>query len=402
MNTGNESQFHNRAAKEIEPLSLLIALARHKRLLLGLPMSAAVAAIVVTLLMPNVFTATARILPPQSNASSAAGLLGQLAAISGAGGIIPAVKNPIEIYVGMLKSRTIADRLIERFNLMDLYRTETLVETRLALSDVTVITPGKDGIITIEVDDEDPKRAAEIANAYVIELEKLNETLALTEASQRRLFFEKQLKQAKETLASAEIELKKTQEKTGLIKLDDQGRAIIEAVAQLKAQVFAKEVQLGALKSFATERNPELIRAQEELQALRTQLRKMERDKVAGEGEVLLPTGRVPEAGLEYIRRLRDVKYHETLFELVAKQYELARLDEAKEASVIQVVDKAVMLDRKSKPKRALIILLTGVVAGLLAILIALIREAYDGIASNPEQAKRLEILKQHLWRRSA
>jgi uncharacterized protein involved in exopolysaccharide biosynthesis len=285
---------------------------------------------------------------------------------------------------------------------MELYDTETLVETRLALGEVTFITQGKDGIITIEVDDKDPKRAAEIANSYVKELEVLNDALALTEASQRRLFFEKQLRQAKENLASAEVELKKTQEKTGLIKLDDQGRAIIEAVAQLKAQVSAKEVYVGAMRSFATERNPELIRAQEELAALRIQLRKMERDKVAGDGEILLPTGRVPEAGLEYVRSLRDVKYYETLFDLVAKQYELARLDEAKEASVIQVVDAAVPPDRKSKPKRALIVLLAAMLAGLICVIGVLAKEAYEQASKNPLAAERIEILKRHLRRWSA
>jgi tyrosine-protein kinase Etk/Wzc len=343
--------------------------------------------------MPNIYMATARILPPQQSHSTAAVLLGQLAGLAPTGSI-PGLKNPSDLYVGLLKSRTVADRLIERFELKEYFEEDTLLETRLALARVTSISSGKDGIISINVEDELPTRAAALANAYIEELEVLNGSLALTEASQRRLFFEKQLNQAKDSLASSEIELKRTQEQTGLIKLDDQGRAIIEAVAALRAQVAAKEVQIGAMKSFATENNPDLARTQRELSGLQAQLRKMERDKLSGDGDILVPTGRVPEAGLEYIRKFRDVKYNETLFELVAKQYELARLDEAKDTSLIQVVDKAVAPDKKSRPKRALICAIVTILAGFLAILWAYQREAHA--QGGADRLRRVALLKRY------
>lgn len=398
----SQAQVRRADSDDVDVLGLLIVFAKHKKLVLGLPAVVAVLAAVISLLMPNIYTATARLLPPQQGQSAAAAILGQLASLGSAATAVPGLKNPSDLYIGMLKSRTIADRLIERFGLIEIYEKDTLVETRQALAEATDITSGKDGIIAIEVDDELPERSAAIANAYVEELERMNESLALTEASQRRLFFEKQLRQTKEALALSEVELKKTQEKTGLIKLDEQGRAIIEAVAQFRAQVAAKEVQLAAMKSFATENNPDLIRAEQELIGLRNQLRKLEGDKSSGQGDILVPTGRVPQAGLEYVRKYRDVKYHETLFELVAKQYELARLDEAKEASLIQVVDKAVAPDRKSKPRRALIVILSGVVAAMLAILLALLRESLESARGDPADAKRLELLRRYLGRKPA
>ena len=387
-------------ADEINLLDLAIVLAKHKRLVIGLPLIATVLAAAVTLLMPNIYTATARILPPQQGASTAAAMLTQLGGTLGglAGGAL-GIKNPSDLYVGMLKSRTVADQLIERFKLKDLFATDSLIETRYSLEKITNIFAGKDGLITIDVDDKDPKRAAAIANAYVEELIRLNESLAITEASQRRLFFEKQLTQAKDDLVSAEIALKKTQEKTGLIQLDAQGKVIIEAVARLKAQIAAKEVQIIVMKSYASERNPELARTQQELAGLRAQVDKMERGHSGRESDILVPTGRVPEAGLEYIRKARDVKYYETLLQLLAKQYEIARLDEANNASLVQVLDKAVPPDRKSKPRRVVIVVLTGLVAGFLGVLLTFLREAEERARGNPEHGRRLELLRRYLRR---
>lgn len=382
---------------EISLLDLAVVLAKHKEVVLGLPFAAAAVAALVSLLMTPIYTASARILPPQQSQSATAALLGNLGALTG---IVPSslgIRNPADLYVGMLQSRTVADQLISRFDLQKLYETKTLDDTRRGLKDKTSVRAGRDGIITIEVEDTDPKRAAEMANAYVEELDKLTQSLAVTEAAQRRLFFEKQLKQAKDNLAEAEVELKKTQEQTGLIKLDEQGRAIIEAVANLRAQVAAKEVQLTAMRSFATERNPDYIRVQQELAGLRAQLLRLEKTNTAGGGDIFVPTGKVPESGLEYIRKLREVKYHETLFELLAKQFEVAKADEAKDAGFVQVVDKAVPPDKKSKPKRALIVIFTAVVAAFLAVVWAFVREAGERARRDPDRAARLEALRAYL-----
>jgi len=383
---------------EIGLLDLALVLAKHKALVLGLPFGAAVVAAIVSLLMTPVYTGIARVLPPQQSQSTAAALLGNLGAVAGIAGGSLGIKNPHDLYAGMLKSRSVADRLIERFKLREAYDADTADDARKALEKRTHITVGKDGIIVIEAEDEDPKQAAAMANAYVEELDRLNDTLAVTEASQRRLFFEKQLRLAKDGLADAEVSLRKTQEKTGLIKLDEQGKAIIEAVAGLRAQIAVREVQLGAaMRTFATESNPDYVRMREELSGMRAQLARLEKSAPGGEGGILVPTGKVPEAGLEYVRRLREVKYGEAMFELIARQYELARLDEAKNSSIIQSLDRAVPPERRTSPKRALITVLTAVVALLVAVLAAFVREAMEKTRRDPEGAQRLDLLRAYL-----
>jgi tyrosine-protein kinase Etk/Wzc len=382
-------------------LDLMIVVAKHKKIVISLVLFSAVGSIIVSLLLPNIYVGTAKVLPPQQNQSSAAMVLGQLGGLAGLAGGSIGLKNPNDLYVGMLKSRTIADGIIERFSLQNLYRKDTLVETRDRLADKSSITAGKDGLITIEYEDEDAERAAAVANAYVEGLESLTRALALTEAAQRRLFFEQQLKTAKEDLTEAEVALKLTQEKTGLIKLDDQGRAIIEAVASLRGHIAAKEVELRAMRAFATEQNSDYVRVQQQLLALRGELLKLEKARISGDGDILLPTGKVPEAGLEYLRKFRDVKYNETIFELLAKQFEMAKIDEAKDAGVVQVVDKAIAPDRKSKPKRAIIVVISTLVGSFLAVLWAFVRESKERASQNPFFAERWSLLRRYLSLRS-
>jgi tyrosine-protein kinase Etk/Wzc len=370
-------------------LGFLTILASYKRMIIGVPLIAGLVAAVFTYLLPNVYTATAKILPPQQASSSAASaLLGQLGGIAGMNAQSMGLKNPGDLYVGMLQSRTVADDLIKRFQLQDVYATKTMVETRAALAKASSLRAGRDGMVTIEVDDTDPKRAADLANGYVDALDKLTQSIAVTEAAQRRLFLERQLRHAKDKLADAEVGLSKIQEATGLITLQEQGKAIIEAVANLRAQIAGKEIQISAMRSFATETNPQYRRAREELLGMRAELGKL--DKASPDDRVLLTTGRVPQAGLEYIRGLREVKYHETLFELVARQYELAKGDEAKENGVIQTVDKAVEPDRKSKPQRTLVVVTIALFFGFFSVLAALAIEMYGKDPSDRAQWKEL------------
>jgi tyrosine-protein kinase Etk/Wzc len=392
------STEHYQEDDEISLLDIAIVLAKHKKLILGLPLLAALITAGITLLMPNIYTGRAVLMPPQQQQSTAAMMLGQLGALAGAAGGSLGLKNPNDLYVGMLKSRTVADAVIEQFKLQALYEKETMVETRKALADNTSVTSGKDGLIVIEVDDEDPQRAADMANAYVVELEKLTSNLAVTEAGQRRLFFEKQLIEAKEDLAKAEVALKETQEETGLVQLDQQGRALIEAVATLRAQIVVREVELAAMRSFATENNPEFIKVQQEVASLRAELRKLERGTGTG-GDMLVPTRNIPAAGLAYARKFRDVKYAETIFELMAKQFELAKMDEAREAAVIQVVDAAVIPDFKSKPHRALMVVLAGMLAGLLSMVVAYLLDMRKRAKGDPMQERLVQELSQHLPR---
>ncbi len=380
---------------EINLLDLAIVLAKHKWLVLGLPFATAILAVIYSLLLPNIYTASTKILPPQQNQSTAAGMLAQLGGLGGVAGGALGIKNPNDLYVGMLKSRTVADSMIQRFNLHAAFEQKLQSGTRAALEGMTRIASGKEGLIIIEVDDKDPKRAAALANAYVDELRKLTNVLAVTEASQRRLFFEQQFAQARDQLAKAEASARQALEKGGLVQVEGQGRAILESTARLRGQITVKEVQIGAMRTFAAERNPDLRLAQQELESMKRELAKIE-----GTGSAKAAENASGGRGLDNLSLLRDLKYNETIYELLAKQYELAKIDEAKESAVIQVLDKAIEPDRKSKPKRSLIVLLSALVAGFVAMLWAFIKEALGRARSDPRQADRLQAFKRYLaWR---
>lgn len=384
---------------EISLLDLLITLAKRKRLLIGLPLACALLAAAASLLMTPIFRASTSILPPQQAQSNASAMLAQaLGGVGGMAGSALGIKNPNDTYIAMLQSRAIAMVLITRHDLKNRYQQDTLDDTVKVLASNTQIKSGKDGIITINVEDKDPKHAAQMANDYVKALDALARKLAIGEAARRRLFFEQQLKDAQSELAQAEEKLKSTQEKTGLIQLDTQAKAAIGAVAELRAQIAAREVALAGMRSYATEQNPEYIRTQRELDKLKTNLREMETRSGQGGGDIMVSTRSVPKAGLINVRQMREVKYRETLYELLAKQYEVARLDEARDAPLIQVLDPATPPERKSKPKRTLMVLLAGTVGAFAAVFLAFILEGMERQRQDPAQAARLALLRQY-WR---
>ena len=379
------------ADDEIHVLDMLIVLARHKKIVIGTPIVIGALAIALSLMMTPIFTSTAKIMPPQQQQSSGvAAMLGQLGSLGNAASGIAGLKNPNDLYVGLLESRTVSDNLIAKFKLMDRYKKKTMDDTRAALKNVTDVDNGKkDGLISIKVNDVSPQFAADLANGYVEELVKLTQTTALTESSQRRLFFEKQLNEVKNQLASAEIAMRETQEKTGMILPDGQVQAIIASVAQLKGLITAKEVQLNAMRIFATGKNPDFLRGQEELRGLQAQLAKLGGQQQGKATDFMVATEKLPAVGVEYARSLRDVKYYEAIFELLAKQFELAKIDEAKESSLIQTLDTAVPADRKTAPKRAIIVLASVFGGVMLGILLAFIREAYERSRQNTESNNR-------------
>lgn len=391
MNESAQRETQTRVHEGGSMLESLLILVRHKKLVAVITMAGSVLVLAVSLLLPKIYTGTALILPPQQGSSSlASAALGQLGALAAVMPSSLTLKKQNDVYVGMLKSRSLADRLIQRFGLQQRYDQASLVKTREELAQASQIFSTREGLIAIEVEDEDPGQAAVLANAYVEELVLLMRTLGVTEASRRRLFFEKQVEQAKNTLAEAELSLKKVQDRTGIIELKGQTQAIIAAISQLKARIAAKEAALSAMRTFSTERNPELMTVKGEVAGLRAELARMEKNGDALEGDVFVPTGKLSEGGLEYLRRLRDLRYQETLFELLAKQYELARVDEARDFPLIQVVDQATPPDRKTSPKY----LLNGVVGMLasfcLGIFAAFAREALDRAKRDPERSRVL------------
>ena len=383
---------------EISLLDLLIVLVKHKKLVLGMPFVVAVLAAGISLLLPFSYTGITKILPPLQNQSSGtAALLSQLGGgLGGLAGSLAGIRNPNELYIGMLKSRTVADNLIQRFDLMQIYKEEYASRARRTLEGLTNIIAGKDGIITIEVEDKDAKRAAELANAYVDELFKLTKVLAVTEASQRRLFFERQFEQARDNLAKAEAAARQALEQGGLVQVEGQGRAIVETTARLRGQITVKEVQIGAMRTFATDRNPDLQLAQKELESMKRELARIE----GASGNKVEKQGENSNHGIDSFALLRNVKYYETIYELLAKQYELAKIDEARDSSVVQVMDKAIVPDRRTKPWRSLIVLVSAFVALSIGIFWAFVREGVARTKADPRQANRLLHLKRYLtWK---
>lgn len=384
--------------EEVLILDLLIVLAKNKKYLLGLPFLAAVLTAAWTLTLPDIYTASTRIFAPQAQGSASAMLAQQFGNLAGLAGGMSGLKNPNDLYIGMMRSRTVADNIIGRFQLDKVYQQAYQSNTRKRLEQVTLMLSGKDGIITIEVDDKDPKLAASLANAYVEELFNLSKVLAVTEASQRRLFFERQLAEAKQNLISAEVGARQALETGGLVQVEGQGRALVEMTGRIRGQIAVKEVQIGAMRTFAAERNPDLRLAQQELEALKRELAKIEGPSSARSAS---GAGTAKGSGINNVSLLRDVKYYETIYELLAKQFELAKIDEAKDSSVIQVIDKAVEPDRKSKPKRAITVLLSATITGFAVVIWIFLRLALSRLKGSPAQSERLEMLLTSLgWRR--
>lgn len=363
-------------SNEISLLDLVQIVADNIKLLTVGPLAVGVTALAISFAIPPTYTASTKFLPPQQQQSMAAGMLSSLGALGGLAGAAAGLKNPADQYVAYLKSINVQNALIERFKLQERYDEEYKVDARKELSKNARISSGKDGLITVEVDDKDAQVSAELANAHVEELQRLLGQLAVTEAQQRRLFFEKQLNQTKDKLTQAEQALRNSGVDASTLKSDP--KAAVTAVAQIQAQVTAQEVKVASLRGYLAESAPDFKQAMTELGALRAQLNKLENanSKTSGEGD--------------YTTRYREFKYQETLFELFAKQYEIAKVDEAREGAVVQVLDIAQAPEKKSKPKKALIAILATLGSGFALLLYVFIRQGLRNSKRSSETAEKL------------
>jgi tyrosine-protein kinase Etk/Wzc len=387
--------------QEISTLDLLIVWAERKRLILLITVAFAVVAALISLVLPKRYTATMTILPPQQNSSMGAALASQLGNLGGmaaiAGGSL-GLKSPDEMLIAMMKSRTVEEGMIQKFGLMSEYHVRLMSDARKVLEKrATISAGGKDGLIHLSMEDGDANRAAVLANGYVDQFRNLSEHLAISEASQRRLFFEQQLQQARDNLEKAEGALKQTEQTTGLFQLDSQARALIESAATLRAQIAAKEVQIKSLETFATSQNSQLVQAQQELESLRQQLANIGGSGSGSDPGVIPSRGKVPEAGLEYVRKYRDVKYYETIFDILARQYEMAKLDEAREGALIQVVDPAAPPDRRSFPKRGMIVIGATFAGFFIGLVAAIIQAFLENMRRNSKNVLKLLRLQEAL-----
>jgi tyrosine-protein kinase Etk/Wzc len=328
----------------------------------------------IAFILPPTYTATASFIPPQGNSGGLSSLASQLGSMGvGAGAVLGAVKNNGDLYVGMLGSQTVAAALVSRFHLMDIYKAKKESEAVKRLASRSNFEVGvRDGIVTIKVTDRSPQRASDLANGYMEELHNITDRLALSEAAQRRLFFEQQLAREKDHLADAEVALKQVQEKTGFVAPAGQTQVGLTTIAQTRAAIASRQVQLAGLRFAATDQDPQVVQLHDEVAELQGQLAALQRG-VGPSGSVDVPASKVPQVELEYVRQEREVKYHEALFEMISKQYEAARLDESHEAPMLQVLDLATVPDTRSGPPRTIIIgigLFLGLLAGVLSVLV--------------------------------
>jgi uncharacterized protein involved in exopolysaccharide biosynthesis len=343
------------AGEGVDLLAALMPLAQRWRVLLWGPLAIGVLALAGSFLLPDVYTSRAAfLLPMQSQSTATAAALSQLGALSSLVGSTGAQRSPAEQYVSLLRSVNVADKLIDRYDLLKVYEADFRFQARKELEGNTRIVVGKrDGMVAVEVDDTDRQRAADIANRYIEELRRLTSEIAITEAQQRRMLFEGHLKETQGRLLQAQQALQGSGFNLAALRTD--ARASAETYARLRAELTAAEIRLKGLRQNLADNAPEIQQQLATLAGFRSQLSKME---AAADFE----------SGQDYVGKFREFKYQETLFEVFARQYELARLDESREGS-LQVVDAAQPAERKSKPRRVWIAL----VGTLLALLVLLI-----------------------------
>ena len=374
-------------------LDILQTLAENARLLIYGPIIVGLVALGVSFLLKPTYIAETSIMTPQQQQGTAAAMMAQLGALAGLAGGGAAPKSPAELYIGLLKSRTIADRMIDRFSMMKMPKIETREDAREILEKVTGISAGRDGLITVKVVSKIPRLSAAMANAYVEELSSLTDRLAVTEAQKRRQFLEKEVAKIKENLAKAEVALGGSGVSENTLKFNPVTMG--QGIATLRAQIMAKELQLSSMRGYLTENSLSFQQARQELAALRAQLGKQENTQPTGENA-------------EYVNRYREYKYQEVLFEQISKQYEMARIDEIKDGAVIQIVDVAVVPERNERMAKPLFAFLAALAAAFLLLPFVFVRSALKNARQDPESASRLDAVRAGFgrvlkpWRRQA
>ncbi len=386
------------AEDEINLLDYLIVLVKRKKLIAYTTLGIMVLTAIYSLILPPVYMAETKIMPPQqSNQSAMSQLLGQLGGPSGAVGLpTGALKTTSDLYIAFLRTNSLLDRIIDRLDLMKLYKTNSREQARSVLSCALNAKDDKrSGIINISVTDKDPKMAARYANTFVEELKSFNKGLAIGEASQRRLFYEEQLVGEKKTLEAAEEDLKVFQEKTGILLIEQQAFVAINNIASMKAQIAAREIDLRVLRTYSTSNNPDVKRAEEAIKAMKAEVNNLQlKNKI--EYDPIMPSQEAPGAALEYLRKFRNVKFHSVLYEFILRQYEAAKIDEGKDATIIQVIDKAEPPEKRFKPQRTRMVLTAGIVGFFLSICAVFFMEYAEKSFSNPENKERIDEIKKH------
>jgi tyrosine-protein kinase Etk/Wzc len=353
-------------AAEIDFLDYLEIVLKRKKVVIKATAIALVLSAIIVMILPKTYQATARILPPQQDQGLVAMMMsGGSGGLAGLAGNLLGTGTSADQFASIMQSERMMGAIIDRFKLMEEYKKDFRVDMYEKMSKIVDITAGKkDGIITITVEDEDPKKAADIANAYIGELNKVVAELSTSAAGGNRVFLEGRLARARADLTKAEDAMKAFQVKYNAINVPDQAKASIEGVALLKAQIAVQEGQLSAVRSQLMDSAPEVQTIKATIGKLKAQLAGLE-----GTGTGAIPSvGSVPALGVQQVRLLREFKTQEMIVELLTKQYELAKLTEAKDVNSIQVIQKAEVPDKKYKPKRRNIVLGATFVVFILSV----------------------------------
>lgn len=373
----------------------ILVIAKYKTMVLFITVAAVVIASVYAFMLPDVYSAKTMVFPGEEDKGMVGAMVAQLGGVAGAVGGLGG-NSKAELYVTMLKSETVKDSIIDRFKLMQLYKADYRADAYNALDAKTTISLGKkDGVITITMDEADPKLAAAIANEYVEQLGKLASQLNMSKASDNTVFLEKRVAEARTNLRHAEDALKEFQTKNKAISVTDQAKATVEGVAQLRAQLALIEVELGALRARFTESSQEVKLAKENAANLQHQIAKLEGN---GTGSSTIPSvGAMPQIGNEYLRLMREFKIQEALVEMLTKQLELSKYSQAKDVSPFQVLQRAKVPEFRSKPMRRKIVKIAAVFSFIFSVSFALFLE---GVSNMPEADKQrwIYVFKKFKW----
>ncbi|MEN7341427.1 MAG: Wzz/FepE/Etk N-terminal domain-containing protein [Pseudomonadota bacterium] len=357
-------------------MPLLLVAARRFRFLVGTPLVCAIIAIVYCKLSDPIYTATARLLPPQYNENTVMAMQNQLGGESQLGNSALALKNPTDLFVGILTSRTIVDAVIERQQLLEYYGVAQIADARRKLSGATVIRAAKNGIVSVSVEDTDRQIAADLSNAYVAEFYKFSQDLARQQASRRADFYATALDAARQNLANADLRLLTTNKETGYAGIAGQDQTIVLGAAEIQSRIATREIQLRTMASYATDTNQDVVLIRKELKELRAELDRLTKisNGVEADGNAMVNLGSVPDTLLAFSQRSRDVRYWENIVELIGQLSELGKIDERRDLSLFQVLDHAIAPHDKSKPRTALAAILTFIGVGIVCLFWVLVQ----------------------------
>ena len=371
------------AGKPINLVSVLTALASRWPFLIAMTFGGALLALALAFLLAPRFTAHATFLPPAPPSGSADNPLSLL------------IKTPSNaIYTGLLLSDNVLTDVVSHSNLQPAFKAKDLEEARVMLKRKVSVSTETNGFVTLKVTSTDPKQAQEIASSFLWALSRLNNRMAINQAAQQRCVFQTELEREKNDLSAAEVNLKTAQEASGVVLPISQTLAGLSAIDSARAEIRAKQVALASLLQGETEQSPDVVQARSEIAVQEAQLRKLQSDLAATPGSGF-SAAQAPSLNLRFLQLEREVKYHQVLFDITAKQFETAHLQESSAAPGVQVVDYPELPLRKSWPSKTLFTAAGAFLGLLAAFCVVFYKNRMRVLREDAERALSLQMLHQ-------